>query len=707
MLKSIELKNFRKHRDLKVDFTKGLNVIRAANEGGKTTLIEAALYALFGTSALRQSVDDTVTWEEDPKSLKVTLTILDASGQEFVFTRSKGGAEVSREGQVFVTGQKEVSAFASTVLGADAKVASNLMLSGQNGLRGVLEEGPKATAQTIENLANFELFEKILEAAAEKLSLGSIAPLQTRSKLLSEQLDALPASLAPNEDAHRSIMVQHQAQLDLRTSMIRESLQPKLDLAVGAWRAAGEVREKAAALGRDLVQVQAMIATTQADIDAVLPLANTDLPDVTGLEAQLAEAKAYADTQAKWAAFQALPVVKRGVDRKAWEAEVTSTENGKIKAQAEIATFKADIRVLQTKKITETACGLCGKDLSDVPEVVEKNRKLDEQVAALTAQIAAREEEVTMLTTALSSVPRTREIDTMIQNGARSLGSAVTLDLSTIPASVAWAGPAVSSEAPDLQAISAAVANAKDSQKRILAAIAQRDAYQSTLAAVNQRAISLQDQVQALDPLNDEAFNALEAEYLAAAQAVSMTEAKIAEITKDMADAEAAFKLAVAQYESARVSRQNLIDQIAQIDKDIAEVEFNNTLVKKIRAARPIIANKIWNMVLSMVSQLFSRMRGEASIVTRGEDGFLVNGKGIDGLSGSTLDILGLAVRTALVRTFVPGCSMMVLDEPAAACDNSRATALLGFIASSGFDQTILITHEEVSESFANNLIQL
>lgn len=707
MFSKLKLSNFRRHEDLTVDFTKGLQVVRAANEGGKSTLIEAALYALYGSSALRQSLEETVTWGHEPKTLRVVLDLLDQSGQAYTFTRSKAGAEVSKDGVVFVTGHKEVSAFAATVMGADAKVAANLMLSGQNGLRGVLEEGPKATAQTIENLANFELFDKILEAAAEKLTLGTVVPLETRRQMLTSQLNDLPTTEAPDQAVLDSALLHLQSQMDLRTTMIKDSLQPKLDLAVAAWRNAHAVREQAAALGRDLAQVQAMIETTKADIAAVQALADSPLPDVESLEAKLAQAKAHADILGKWQTFSALPVVKKGVDRVQWEADVASTEKEKAAAQAAIATARGDIRVLQTKKITETACGLCGKDLSDVPEVVEKNRKLDEQIDLLTVKVAELEEQLVGFTQALSLVPKVREVDEKVRNLAQSLGNFVTVDMSQIPAVVTWSGPAVDSEVPDLKAISAEVANAKDSQKRILAAIAQREAYQSTLAAVNQREISLQKQREDLAPLSDEAFNALEAEYLAAAQAVEMTAADISKLQEEADQAKVTFASALQVHETAARNRQVLADQIAQIDKDIVEVEFNNVLVKKIRAARPIVANKLWNIVLASVSQLFSRMRGEQSIVTRGADGFLVNGKGIEGLSGSTLDILGLAVRTALVRTFVPGCSMMVLDEPAAACDSSRATSLLGFIASSGFDQTILITHEEVSESFANNLIQL
>jgi DNA repair exonuclease SbcCD ATPase subunit len=140
---------------------------------------------------------------------------------------------------------------------------------------------------------------------------------------------------------------------------------------------------------------------------------------------------------------------------------------------------------------------------------------------------------------------------------------------------------------------------------------------------------------------------------------------------------------------------------------DLASLGFNNALVAKLRKIRPIIANKLWNTVLASVSVMFSQMRKKESWVTKDSGGFKVNGQTVESLSGSTLDILGLAIRCALLRTFLPQCGLLVLDEPCASMDDGRTEALLGFLKSVGFQQTLLVSHEEVSESVADNLIQL
>jgi ABC-type transport system involved in cytochrome bd biosynthesis fused ATPase/permease subunit len=120
-----------------------------------------------------------------------------------------------------------------------------------------------------------------------------------------------------------------------------------------------------------------------------------------------------------------------------------------------------------------------------------------------------------------------------------------------------------------------------------------------------------------------------------------------------------------------------------------------------------VIANKLWGSVLAGVGSYFSQIRGERSVVSRTEDGFTVNGSGVAGLSGSTLDALGLAIRLALVKTFMPTVGFISLDEPAAACDEQRELAMLGVIAAAGFDQVILVTHSDAPEALAQNLVQI
>lgn len=109
--------------------------------------------------------------------------------------------------------------------------------------------------------------------------------------------------------------------------------------------------------------------------------------------------------------------------------------------------------------------------------------------------------------------------------------------------------------------------------------------------------------------------------------------------------------------------------------------------------------------MLGSVSHYFSAIRGTRSVLTRTAEGFSVNGRSVEGLSGSTQDALGLAIRIALSKTFLPGLPLLVLDEPFAGCDEARELAGLGMIAAAGFEQTILITHSDLADALADSLL--
>jgi DNA repair exonuclease SbcCD ATPase subunit len=176
---------------------------------------------------------------------------------------------------------------------------------------------------------------------------------------------------------------------------------------------------------------------------------------------------------------------------------------------------------------------------------------------------------------------------------------------------------------------------------------------------------------------------------------------------KEIDDKVSAFDSVTKLWDALKAMVTEAEKNIAEHEADLASLSFNNGLIKKLRAIRPVIASRLWNTVLSSVSVMFTSMRRTESLVTKGKTGFMVNGMPVESLSGSTLDILGLALRCALLRTFIPRCGLLVLDEPQHGCDADRSEAMLGFLKSIGFDQTILVTHDHVSETVADNLIQL
>jgi DNA repair exonuclease SbcCD ATPase subunit len=196
------------------------------------------------------------------------------------------------------------------------------------------------------------------------------------------------------------------------------------------------------------------------------------------------------------------------------------------------------------------------------------------------------------------------------------------------------------------------------------------------------------------------ARDSLRTESRDAERAVSESKSEAARVQAEMVSLQQRYTAALARVDRVKA-------HIAQRKLEVAALTLNNGLLKKVRAARPVIADKLWNIVLSAVGGYFSEIRGERSRVGKDSDGFKVDGHPITSLSGSTKDALGLAIRVALVKTFLPNTPFLLLDEPCAAMDENRTGNLLGFVASCGFTQVIACSHDSLSLSFADHVIQL
>lgn len=711
MIKQLTLTNFRKHESTTLGLGLGLSVIRGQNEAGKSTLTESIVYALFGAKSLRTPLADTVTWGKPETSLKVGL-VLESGGKDYTFARSKSGAEVSCDGAVIVTGQNEVSNYSSHLLGVDVQAASRLMMASQNGLRGALEQGPKATAQAIEELADFDLFDRLLERMQEKLLLGAPALLEGRLNQATETLENTPDPVKPDSKATAQEIATLQGKVEEHLRTVAEfepkqqEIQSRVDRAEVAQRMhegiVNDLRRAREQHALRLEQIKANVVKAGQPVnEAEIAALREQIRDATAQIKRLGVYKVFSDLLPSYQNWARSNSVWEG-DKESFDAEVQASGAEEQRLQKAKAKLEGDVRALQAQRITASACGLCGKDVSELPVVIEKNAEIDRGLAAAASEILS-------LTGSIAEAGATRNTLESIQAQDAKMSrelfgiSDLQLDHATVPPSVKWVGDIPSFVAQEdckgrLDALEAA-------RDEVATAKAKIAALSDTLAEDVERIARLESQfieypaigsiAELKDELNDVATTKLAAQYWAR----TLGE-EIAELNRQLQQAEMEFSAASERKASAAA-------QVLQAKLDLEELAFNNALLKKIRAARPIIADKLWTLVLTSVSTLFSQMRGKKSVVAKGKDGFSVNGQAVESLSGSTLDLLGLAIRVALVKTFLPHCPFMVLDEPGAAMDDSRNAAMLGFIQGSGFKQVVLVTHEEASSSLADQLIEL
>lgn len=676
MLDTLTLKNFRKHRDAEFKFGEGLVVLRGANEAGKTTIGEAILYAFFGATVLRESLDMVVSYDQPESSLKVGLT-WHLDGVDYKVVRGKSGAELTYADQI-VTGQRETRSFVERLLGCTADTAKMLMFADQNSVRGVLAKGGSAANGLVETLAQLGLIEDLVERVQAQLPSGN-------TKAVDAQIETLKAAVVtiPDEPSDSGI-----AAAKAEISSVLE----KIDLTKASTPADQDVtKARVAVQARNAATVElARLKARAAEISATLAK-SVAVPAFTlaALEQARKDAANIAEQERRWRASQT--VFPQCPDE--WEGTIATAESFERDTEVNIdkltlaiTKLNKSIVIAEMRKVNEKNCVFCKKDLSEVPEVEQINAAADAEVIKLKAELATAEAELQTDRATLKAVQQVLKVTT---ERKRLAGEYWALD-DSIPPKPTWIGePAVkpgTSNLPAMEREWSAYQTVK----------VQREMLEAELAGLQY----------------PEVPDVTDAEALIAKAAA--VEAELQALVIKRVQAEGKLATVTAQYNAAVASRQSAIVQNDSNQKALEQLvgtrdsmHKHNELVKKLRAARPEIAAKMWGTVLGAISRYFSQIRGEASVVTREADGFKVNGRSIDGLSGSTNDALGLAIRMALSKLFLPSVPFLFLDEAFAGADDTRELDGVATLAGAGFSQVLLVTHSPLPESIADSLIVL
>lgn len=664
MIEYLKLTNFKRHESLEISLENGLTVLSGANEAGKSSILHAILYALYGSRALPRSLEGTVTYGKPVASLKVELG-LKVGGVLYVITRSKSGAEMSGGG-VLSSGQTEVTAAVEQLLGANMAAASKLLVATQGDLRGVVERGSEAV-KLIEELADLDAIEGLVEKIQAVLPTGSTAALAAQAAALGEVVMPVLVDLSGEISA---------AEVDEVADGFKVAgLQA--DLVAARGELAGVVVAEAAYAAyvkeRDRLQAVVSMPRTEPQIFT--------MTDVSVLEAALEKQKSDAATRAAWEAWGRLAVVADPGERPKFD-------------HAALAGLQV---ALHQKKATrpqiKDRCEHCQSALAPPSaEILCTAERVDEEVSILEDTIRALELEKAETAAAERQWCISWNDFKACQDACAALHPFVVGGEwvgGLVPESVDTTdyGRRIKDERAKLQmaAVIAERIRLEDAQ------VAAAEPELTKLVAVSQPASSglLRAGVDGLE------------KRLAVAAAEHR---KSVTALNDLKSLDAANR---ARYEAEVVAYEVGVKRRAELLELIAATEKHNALVKKLRLARPVIAAKLWAGLLGAISSTFSTLRGVGSVVGRDYDGFVVDGKPVGDLSGSTLDVLGLAVRVNLLRAFLPGVGLLILDEPCAAMDAERESIMLGTLAGLGLDQVLMVSHSDSAKAVAASVIQL
>jgi len=225
IIKSLELVNFRSFGYARLEFVPGQNYIFGHNWQGKSSVVDAIGFALFGAAIFPKKIAGTaITTDhlinENSKEGSVELSF-EIEGRDYSIRRSLHGRRVSLKlaNHEIASGIRPVSEKLISLLGVDVKLFQNIFYSDQDELRKSLDFSPEDRRVFIERLLGVEEWKRrieLLRATCKSLEeflldltsgrlgafLAHIEELEQEVAVGKDELDELAASL--REAKHKS-----------------------------------------------------------------------------------------------------------------------------------------------------------------------------------------------------------------------------------------------------------------------------------------------------------------------------------------------------------------------------------------------------------------------------------------------------------------------------------------------------------------------
>ena len=213
IIESIVIKNFKSHRDTKIEFNTGISIIMGDNGAGKSSILEAVSFALFKQHSGKKLEQLIRTDHQNPDGKNKMSVELEfkSNGRTYRVLRerdknsSRAKLEI-KEGEGFqplATGDKQVTDDIQGLLEMDGDLFLNAVYVRQGEIANLVNKTPSEKKQVIGKLLGIESLEKAWKNMLPLMNQYETKKIRLDGKL--EDLDGLNSEIKMKKDEKNTI----------------------------------------------------------------------------------------------------------------------------------------------------------------------------------------------------------------------------------------------------------------------------------------------------------------------------------------------------------------------------------------------------------------------------------------------------------------------------------------------------------------------
>ncbi len=742
MIKSIELKNWKTHKNTKLDFTKGTNILIGQMGSGKSSIMDAISFALFGTfpSLQRKRVSVNKLIRNKPKQERNAHIKLEFSidgndytiKREIAFEGKTSSATIDKNGAYLQSQPQRVTEEIERILKVDYDLFSKAVYSEQNRLDYFLDLSPTDRKKQIDGLLGLDKFalaqenttvlinrlkdmvsdtERVAREFDIDKAKKDLDSLSDEKEKLSKEKSEIEKKLEEKNASKSKLETQH--------GSIKEQYSKKLSLA----KEIEGLKSKAALLETEIKKIESQVLADRGEVAKELAKLQQETETLKKEESKLSdEERKFNSTIARLEADintankdisekEKLSKKISGLHKEMIEKDIAAC-NGLIEqlststAQSKAKVADAETQIKELEKHIST-CPICEREIAaELKErlLKEKKKAIDEgkkNITEYSSQLEKKRTELKTLTTQLNDFSITEEklkgykgIDEKIDAYKKSLADA-RKQYETIKSAKDKSTKSIMSSMEGMQKLK----STQESLDRRERYISDKKTADESIARKSKDHDSIKVDQKELDKLQEE--------LVSVNSEISKYKANIDASNKYIKDKDLQIK-----------EKTTEIDKINKIKQEVAKKKtlidnlgkFKTSLFETQSFLRTQLLNNINGIMHDVWTNLYPYADYQSLTLDASDDDYrlrvktMVNDEyvweDVESIaSGGERSTGCLAMRIAFSLVLVPNLRWLILDEPTHNIDRDGLNKFVQVFSDTLpniVDQVFIITHDDV-----------